>query len=110
MTLVWAIAVCAALEVGEATAWAGPVAGTRAVLGWRERREERRATGRLGGSSAVKDLCDNNSQYMTPTYSWMVATYAAAGWRDLNGAVIESAPVHAEGFCGLGVVLVISLI
>ena len=73
----------AALEVGETAAGAGPVTGTWAVLGRRKRSEERWASRRLRACSAVKN--------------------ARGRRRDLNGAVVKSASIHAERFGGLHV-------
>jgi hypothetical protein len=73
----------AALEVGETAAGAGPVTGTWAVLGRRERSEKRWASRRLRACSAVKN--------------------ARGRRRDLNGAVVKSASIHAERFGGLHV-------
>jgi Tfp pilus assembly protein PilV len=75
----------ATLEVGETAARASPVAGTRAVLGRRERSEERWAARWLRASSAVEN--------------------ARRGRGDLDGAVVESAAVHAERLGGLKVMV-----
>lgn len=63
-----------ALEVGETAGRAGPVTGTRAVLGGRE------------GSENLSSPVENT----------------AGGGRDLNGLFVEGAAVHAQAFSGLG--------
>ena len=64
---------CTALEVGEPTRRAGPVARTRAVLARRERRQNLAST----------------------------VQHTARGGGDLNGLLVESTAVHAETFGGL---------
>lgn len=63
----------AALEVAEATGWAGPVARARAVLAWGESSEDVR--------SAVKNT--------------------GGGWGDLDGLFVQSTSVHTQRFCSL---------